>query len=73
MPKAILEFNLPEEQEEFTQASTARSMFSVLWDFSQDLRSWLKHGHPFKTADEALEAARSKFYEILENNNIILN
>ena len=70
MPKGILEFNLPEEESEFKDAVDVGRIKSALWDFTQDLRTWLKHGHTFKSADEALETVREKFYEHLTSNGV---
>lgn len=56
--KAILEFNLPEEQEEFDLACDASAYRSILWDVDQQVREWLKFGPPFAHPDAALEAIR---------------
>lgn len=47
MPKVTLEFNLPEEQEEFQNAIQAGKMSSAFWDIGNDLfRPARKHGYP---------------------------
>ena len=43
--KATLEFNLPEEREEFKSASDGWKWQSVVWDFDQMLRGKIKHGN----------------------------
>lgn len=44
---ATLNFNLPEDLEEFTLASQAPDMHSLIRDLDAELRSALKHGsHP---------------------------
>lgn len=44
--KAILEFNLPEEQGEFDLATKAGNMHSALWDIAQEVfRPARKHGY----------------------------
>jgi hypothetical protein len=58
MPKAILEFNLPEEDNDYKLATNGHSYWSCLWNLMYDLdgvRSYLKYGHKFKDADEVLE------------------
>jgi hypothetical protein len=45
----------------------------ALWEFKQQLREWLKHGHTFKNTDDALESINKKFYEILDDENVDLN
>ena len=61
--KAILEFNLPEEQSEYLLATRGNQYFCVIWDTLQSIRSSLKYGHQYKTADEALEAIQGMLYE----------
>lgn len=61
--KAILEFNLPEDQKRFEMANQAIDMFSAICRFEDRLRSYHKFGHDFKTADEAIEAIRTLLYE----------
>jgi hypothetical protein len=56
--KATLEFDLPEEREEFELASKGTDWMLVLWEIDQNLRNSLKHGHEYKTADEAMEKMR---------------
>jgi hypothetical protein len=65
MPEIILKFTLPEEQAEAKLAQTGPGLFGVVWDLDQQLRSWLKHGHQFKTATEALENARMRLNDLL--------
>ena len=60
MPKAILEFNLPEENEEHKVAVNSMGWHLLAYDMDQWLRGKLKHGHEFKSADEALEATRDE-------------
>lgn len=44
MPKATLEFNLPEEQDEFNTACRAGDYKAALFEFDQKLRSKCKYG-----------------------------
>lgn len=41
--KAILEFNLPEDAQEFEQASKATSLYVILEDILNYLRNTVKH------------------------------
>jgi hypothetical protein len=72
--KAILEFNLPEDQHEWDNAVKADAMYIALWDLSQELRSMWKY-QQFKTEEEYIivETIRDKFYEILSEHNITLD
>jgi len=51
MTKAVLKFDLPDEQSDFDAAVHGREALSVLWEIDQYCRGLLKHGSP--TAEEA--------------------
>lgn len=68
--KAILEYNLPDDQHEYDIAIQANRTQSFLWDFSQQLRSWRKYHHGFKDADDALDKIREEFYRLLNQHNV---
>lgn len=73
--KAIIEFELPEDQEEYEKANNASKMYMALWDIKQLFRSTLKYNSDGLN-DEQLkqwEAMRSDFFEILDNNDLKLN
>ena len=73
--KAILEFELPEDQEQYEMANNASKMYMALWDIKQLLRSKLKY-NPDGLNDEQLEqweAMRGEFFDILDNNDLKLN
>lgn len=57
--KAELSVNLPEERDEFELAQHGQDLRIALDRLKERLRSWLKHGHRFTSADEPLEAVRS--------------
>ena len=61
--KAILEFNLPEDQREFEIANQSKDMLCIIGNLEDALRSYLKYGHQFKTPEEALEAIRARLHE----------
>lgn len=58
--KAILTFNLPDEQEEFRQASQAGEAFRALEEFGEYLRSQEKYVDPDKR-DSLLEIRQTWF------------
>jgi hypothetical protein len=68
--KATLTFTLPEEQTEFNTAIQASATKSMLWDFSQQLRSWQKYHNDFKDANDALDKIREEFYILINDYNI---
>lgn len=62
---ATLTFNLPEEDSEYKRAIFANDIHMQIDSARNQIRGWLKHGHNFKTPDEALEACRE--WLIFEN------
>ena len=54
--KAKLIFDLPDEQFDFELCRKAGDLHSNLWDLTQQIRAWRKHGHRFKDAEELLDA-----------------
>lgn len=73
MPIVTLRFNLPEEQSEFDTAINAAKAKSMLWDFSNQLRSWNKYHNDFTSGDDALEKIREEFYRLLNEHNVELD
>lgn len=63
--KAILEFNLPEDKEDFDFATNAVNYYSALVEFDQWLRSEYKYN-----GNEAMFSVREKLNEIINENNI---
>ena len=69
--KAIIEFEFPDDQEQYQMANDASKMYLALWDIKQLLRSKLKY-NPDGLNDEQLEqweAMRGEFFDKLDNNN----
>ena len=63
--KAILEFNLPEDKEDFDFATNAVNYYSALVEFDQWLRSEYKYN-----GNESMFEVRQKLNEIINENNI---
>lgn len=68
--RATLQFNLPDDQHEYEVAVQAPKVQAFLWDFSQQLRTWYKYHHDFKSADDALDKIREEFYRLLNEHQI---
>lgn len=66
MPKAILEFDLPEDRVEHEIAVHAADWACVVSNMDDILRGWLKYGHEFENIDEALEEARKELHKEME-------
>ena len=69
--KAILEFNLPEDNEEYNVASKAMDWSLLAWDIDQMIRSLLKY-HPgeYETGGKALDHVREEIYNIMEEKGL---
>ena len=70
--KAIIEFEFPDDQEQYQMANNASKMYLALWDIKQLLRSKLKY-NPDGLNDEQLtqwEIMQDEFFEILDNNDL---
>lgn len=63
--KAILEFNLPDDNQEFELAAKALKMFGTLWDFDVWLRTEIKYNN-----QEHYEPVREKLRELMNENRI---
>jgi hypothetical protein len=63
--KAILEFNLPEDNQEFDLHTKALKMYSTLWDFDIWLRTEIKYKD-----QEQYEPVRDKLQELMADNRI---
>lgn len=72
--KAILEFNLPEEREQFDDACNGWKWGVAIWHFDQYLRSHIKHSADDTPEAEyqAYVAIREKLYQVLNENELTL-
>jgi len=63
--KATLEFNLPEEKDEYDFANNGINYYSALVEFDQWLRSEYKYND-----NEAMFKVREKLNEFINENNV---
>ena len=72
MAKAILEFNLPEDDEQFMLAVKGKDMMMVLYELDQDLRASTKYAPDTMSQEvyDALIEVRETLRELMSNNNI---
>ena len=63
--KAILEFNLPEEEEQFNVASKGMDWALIVWELDQTLRNKLKYGDLLPNTRAELEEIRNTLDEML--------
>lgn len=67
MPKATLEFDLPDDQGDFDAAMHGREALSVIWEIDQRLRGLLKHGTPTDAEAKLAEEIREMIpFHLLE-------
>ena len=68
--KAKLEFNLPEENEEFRIMSNGINWFNVAWELDQYLRSNIRHGSLPESSYLVYEEVRKKLHDIMIDSNL---
>ena len=68
--KAILEFNLPEDKEEFDAASKGMDWAIVAWDIDQLLRDKLKYRKLLPNTRAELEEIRDTLNEMLTDKGL---
>lgn len=69
---ATFTYTLPEERDEFRVACDAVEWKLAMVDVDTWLRNTRKYDHNFKSADEALDAARKELHEILDGYQLTL-
>lgn len=72
MPKATLSFSLPEEQHEFETATNGGSYLAALQELDNYLRGRLKYEELSEEVDAALQAARDKLHEEMNDHDVVL-
>lgn len=70
--KTIIEFDLPDDADAHKLADNAYGLYDSLWDLDQQLRAWIKYGHTFEDADDALESVRGALRSFMEDNGVSL-
>jgi hypothetical protein len=75
MPKVTIEYNFPEEKDEFDQTNNAAKYYAVLWDIDQYMRNKVKYasdGTP-SLYREAIQMVRDEFWRLMHEYNLDLN
>jgi len=72
--KAILEFNLPDDQQEYDLANNGLAFWHVLWELDQELRANTKYAPDDMTDDDydAYQKIRDKLHELMNDYNVNL-
>ena len=72
--KAILEFNLPEDNSEFQTALRGAKYKAMLWDFDQKLRAIVKYGEDKPPeVRQAVAELREALHDALSERGISLD
>ena len=73
--KATLEFNLPEDQQDFQMATNAIKFWSVIYELDQELRSKTKYAPDDLPEDkyDAYQEVRDRLYELMSEYNVSLD
>ena len=71
--KAIIEFNLPDDQYEYELANKGGAMYHVLWELKSELRSMLKYGELPDAQYEIVEKIQDFLISSLDDNEINMN
>ena len=74
--KAILEFNLPEDQADFALATNGSKWWNVCWGMDQWLRQQYKYMPDEEYSEDRYNAyieARDKLREIMNENDVNLD
>ena len=73
--KAVLKFNLPEDQNEFEFAIEGNKWWGVVWDMEQWLRSKTKYASDDMSDDtyKAFEECREQLREFIDEYNLNLD
>jgi len=67
--KAILEFDLPEDEEQFNVASKSMDWALLTWDLDQMIRKLVKY-HPEEYDTKTLEHVQEEILNIMEEKGL---
>jgi hypothetical protein len=70
--KAVLEFDLPEDQDDFQAAINGHNYKSAIWNFDQLLRSEMKYKELSDETYKAYKYCREQLRKILEEDNLFI-
>lgn len=72
--KVIYEFT-DEDREELELFQQSRKLWVTFWEVEQELRSWVKYNSQNLSSDEleGVDKFRTRFYEIMNENQIKLD
>ena len=69
--KAILEFNLPEDKQQFDTASRGMDWALLVWEFHEQLRKWEKYEEHTDEERDLMTTMRQFICNRMEDNGLI--
>lgn len=70
--KAILEFNLPDDEQEFNESVNGGMYKYILWKLDQELRGKLKYEPLSECENKCYSEIREQLHQILSQNNLTI-
>jgi hypothetical protein len=70
--KAVLEFNLPDDNKDFQAAINGNNYKDAIWDFDQLLRSEMKYKELSDETYQAYKWCREELRKILAEDNLFI-
>jgi hypothetical protein len=70
--KAVLEFDLPEDNSDFQAAINGNNYKNAIWDFDQLLRAEMKHKELSDDTYQAYKYCRDELRKILAEDNLFI-
>jgi hypothetical protein len=70
--KAVLEFDLPEDNSDFQAAINGNNYKNAIWDFDQLLRAEMKHKELSDETYKAYKYCRDELRKILAEDNLFI-
>ena len=70
MPKVTIEFNSIDEHHELELCINADKWYNIVSDYSEYLRTKIKYGELSDDAYKAIEEAREKLHELLNDEGL---
>ena len=71
-PQVVMKFTLPRDKEWFEASYYGIDWRAVVEEMDEQIHSWIKHGHNFKSVEEALEAMQDFLQESMSARNLSL-
>jgi hypothetical protein len=68
--KAILEFNLPEDEEQYLTSLHGMEWALMVWELDSLCRDSIKHLNQYETPDEVFQGIRDYILEMMQDRGV---